>query len=306
MRNALLAIGLLAGLVGCQNGMLRRDGTLPGCCPGEDSCRTVRCPPPRVEVQAPEEVVVRAPRQKIVVEAPAACAAPQPAAAPQQAPAAPQQAPMQYPMAAPGMMPMMTYGQGFAAPTAPVTAQVQERTRLGFAFDFFRLPIPFLRPIAVQRPAEVTFQMPVAQAAPMNTVGFAAPMAMPMAAPMPMSMAAPAFAPPNMTMVPQASVGYGQMTVQTQVPVQQAALLQASGQGQMTNQQMAALLQAALAAQKTEPRSPAAAPAATPSIQDQLKECERKLKELQQLRGGCRAEPLPPPKEKSPLAPARE
>ena len=56
----------------------------------------------------------------------------------------------------------------------------------------------------------------------------------------------------QVAMVPQAQVNYGQMTVQTQIPVQQAALLQASNQTQLSAQQMAAL-QTLLAGQKSGP-----------------------------------------------------
>jgi hypothetical protein len=166
----------------------------------------------------------------------------------------------------------------------PVNAQVRERTCLGFALDTIRIPIPFLRPIAVQRPSDVTFQMPATQVA--TGGGFVAPaagMAMPVAfAP---GMVAPAmgggFVAPQggMMMVPQQTVGYGQVTVQGQMPVQQAALLQQTGQGAFTVQQLAQI-QAALAA----PQPPAAgfSPGGE-TAQERLKAAEQQLKELQQL-----------------------
>jgi hypothetical protein len=277
MRHALFGLAFLA-LAGC-------DSLLQRCAP--EACAPGSCPGPQMEVQSCEQVV-QAPRQKIVVEtqAPAAPAqAPQatpPQATPPQAASAPQQAPPQMmPQMAPQMMPqMMSYGQPMAAPFVPVNAAVRERTGLGLAFDTIHIPIPILRFIPVQRPAELSFQMPLS--APMAQTGFAAPMtpmmmpaqgfqAMPMAGfAQPMS----GFAQPNVAMVPQATLNYGQVTVQSQVPVQQ----QGSAQLQLNAQQLAAL-QAALAGQ-----NPASAPPSAATLQAQLEECQKKVKQLEELK----------------------
>jgi hypothetical protein len=181
---------------------------------------------------------------------------------------------MYSPMAAPSMMPMMAYPQQFAAPMTPVNAQVRERTGIGWTLDVFRIPIPYVRLIPVQKPAEVTFQMPVAQPQPASVMPVAS-MAMPMA-PMAMPMAAPMtnFAAPSVAMIPQASIGYQQVTTQSQVPFQQAALLQATGQAQAAAPPAAA-----------PPTVAAAAPPSSAALQEQLRQCEQKLKELQELRG---------------------
>jgi hypothetical protein len=179
-------------------------------------------------------------------------------------------------MMAPAMTPMMAYGQGYAAPSAPVLGQVRERTGFGLAFDTFRIPIPFLKLIAVQRPASVTFQMPIAQAPP---VGYAAPMAMPMA-PMMTPMAMPAYQPPQMAMIPQATIGYQQVTTQAQVPFQQAAQFQSAAPQPQQPQQ---------------PQAPRAAPPSSADLAEQLKQCQEKLKALQEMKK-CQPEVLPPPK----------
>jgi hypothetical protein len=121
--------------------------------------------------------------------------------------------PMGAPMMAP-MMPMMGFS---AAPSfQAVNAQVRDKVGLGFAIDYIRIPIPCLKPIAVPRPAEVTFQMNTQQ----QQIGFApvgmsagyAPVGMPMNA---------GFAGGGVGMVPQATINYGQVTVPTQVPIGQ-------------------------------------------------------------------------------------
>src|SRR5262249_62285308 len=98
----------------------------------------------------------------------------------------------------------------------------------------------------------------------------------PLAAPMPMQVPmAPSV--PAYTMVPQPSIGYGQMTYQTQVPVQQTV------QNQMAPQQ----------APTTPP--PASTPSAS-ALQEQLRQCEQKLREMEALRDRFLREQLPPPK----------
>jgi hypothetical protein len=305
MRHVLFASILLALSAGCQSlgiGKWHPSACAPEPCPAAET-GLAACPPrcrtPRVEVEQPEEVVVRAPRQKIVVEAPcpAPCPPPQQAPpAPQQAPPAPQQAPLQQapppqqqappapqqaaftPMAAPqmmaGMMPMMAFSPGFAAPSTPVNAQVRERTGLGLTFDVFHLPIPYPKLITVQKPPEVSFQMPMPQPQPQApAVPFA--MAIPMA-----NMMSAA----NMMMMPQASINYAQVTTQAQVPFQQSALVQGSASAQGGGQG-------------------AAPPAAAPPTPEQIKQTEQKLKELQDMCEKLRQ--LSAPKDK-PCAPAKD
>lgn len=157
--------------------------------------------------------------------------------------------------------PVMVPNAGFGV---PVTAQVRERTRLGFVLDTIRIPIPFLRPIPVQQPAEATFQMP---AAPPVSAGYSTAMVMAPPAGFVMPSAGYPIAPagfqmvpnagmvvpnagmmvPNAgyaappaamvaptagyTMVPQQAVGYQQVTVHGQVPAHLAAQWQPSGTG---------------------------------------------------------------------------
>jgi hypothetical protein len=43
---------------------------------------------------------------------------------------------------------------------APMNVSVRDRTGFGLVLDCIKIPIPFLRPVAVPRPAEVTYQVP--------------------------------------------------------------------------------------------------------------------------------------------------
>src|SRR5262245_10165371 len=188
MKPFLIGCASLVLLAGCHGGLKHR---MMECVPFTDECpeeeveRPVRRharPVAKAEAQDPEEVVVRAPRQKIVVEMPPAaitcqppaqgancqphapnvnfptaapgpsCQPPGPAAPCQQAPPPPCQPPAQMPPMAQTM------------PTA--TAEVKQKTRLGFMFDTIRIPLPIIRPVAVPQPAEMTMTMPMA-AAPM-------------------------------------------------------------------------------------------------------------------------------------------
>jgi hypothetical protein len=166
------------------------------------------------------------------------------------------------------MMPVMGFG---AAPAfQPVNAQVRERTGLGFTIDYIRIPIPVIKPIAVQRPAEVTFHMQHQQQ--QGGVGFApvaagfAPMAGGFGAvPMPFGAG---IGGASMGLVPQASIGYGQVTYQSQVPIGQVPQPPAAG-----------------APMCPTPQPPAAgAPVCTPPPKTQeqlLEECMKKLEESQ-------------------------
>jgi hypothetical protein len=149
MLRAVLFVAVLIGPVGCTgplcwNGMQTRG---PHCRPA-DVCASA--PPSTVEVQGCNEtVVVKAPPQKVVVETPPQAAVPQ---------AAPQ---MMYPQAQ-AMMPM-TMGAPFGAPGGMVTATTTPRTRLAFTLDTIRIPIPWIRAVAVPGPQEVTMQIPASQ-----------------------------------------------------------------------------------------------------------------------------------------------
>jgi hypothetical protein len=271
MRGALISVVLLAGLAGCE-------------CASKRHC-TDACPPEtcrQAETQ-PCEQVVHVPRQKIVVETPPP--APQQAPpTPQQAPPAPQQAPpvpqqsFQMQMA-PGMMgmPMMGFGQQMAAPMMPVTAQVRERTGLGLAFDTIRIPIPFLRFIPVQRPAEMSFEMPMSAPPAAFPMQASYPMTAPMMAPPMMTAPMGGMAAANVAMVPQPTLSYGQVTMQSQIPVSQLGLQQSGAQVTLNAQQMAAL-QAALSG------VPQQAPPSAAALQAQLEECRKKVKELEELK----------------------
>lgn len=75
------------------------------------------------------------------------------------------------PLAAPPFgAPMMGAPPGYGAPPTNVT--VRDRTGFGLVLDCIRIPIPFLRPVAVPRPAEVTYQTQL----PPPNYGFGAPM----------------------------------------------------------------------------------------------------------------------------------
>lgn len=159
---------------------------------------------------------------------------------------------MMMPMGAPMMMPM-----GVSQPTGTSfqAVNVKDRTGLGFVWDVIHIPIPWLKPIAVPRPSEVTLQMQQQQQPQTQMVGFS-PMAMgtpmmPMAAGM-----APMGVAPQMQMVPQASIGYGQVTYASQVPVSQLQQTPAAS-------------------------APVGAPPAKPTTDQMLEECQRKLEESQ-------------------------
>jgi len=203
-----------------------------------------------------------------------------------------QSATVQQPAAAQGVMPAggQAFGMGgmptMMAGGMPMTGEVKERTRLGFAFDTIKIPIPVIRPIAIPQPAEVTFRT---QLQPQSTgFGFAAaPMAMPMATmPVGMSMG-------TMGMVPQPAIGYGQVTVQGQLPGGQAALSQAAfaqgagGSVQLTPQQLA-VLQAMVAQQQGGGAGAAAAAQGAgggdaAALQERLRATEAELKKLEAI-----------------------
>lgn len=148
------------------------------------------------------------------------------------------------PIGAPMMpvgMPMMPIGAGGMS---FVGANVRERTGLGFTIDYIRIPIPCIKPIAVQRPAEVTFQMQQQQ---QQMVG------------LPMGYATqPVVAGfgQQMGLVPQAQIGYQQV----QVPVGQVPI------GQIQQQQQ---------------QQPPPIGAAPKTSQELLEECMKKLEESQ-------------------------
>jgi len=198
----------------------------------------------------------------------------------------------------------------------PMTAQVQQRTRMGLMFDTIRIPMPIIRPVAIPQPAEMTMQMPMATAAMMPI------MQMPV---MPMA------AGPNMggnfaLGGTQPSLG-GSMTIQGSMSAQQAALLMmlAEGQlppqlqslvmslivsGQLTPQQITDLInrltpQRGASAAPTNPESSPTAVAATPAkaatagseatpqraaapspaaLEEQLRVAEQRLKSLEESR----------------------
>jgi hypothetical protein len=137
-------------------------------------------------------------------------------------------------------MPMMPIGAGGMS---FVGANVRDRTGLGFTIDYIRIPIPCIKPIAVHRPAEVTFQMQQQQQQQVGLpmVGYTAP---PMVAGYGQQVG----------LVPQAQIGYQQV----QVPVGQVPV------GQLQQQQQQ---QPIGAAPKTQ--------------QELLEECMKKLEESQ-------------------------
>jgi hypothetical protein len=261
-----------------------------------------------VEVQAPPEVEVRAPRQKIIVDVPPPAAPCPPPAPPCPPPCQPYQ----------GMVPPMVGPINFNQPVmAPVSTEVRERSAFGLMFDTFKLPIPYLRPVAMPRPSEMTMTMPVAPAGMLPMQPAMVPM-------------------PGMG---QQQLASGSMTLQGSMTAAQLnALLQAAGLGGQSGLAMQlatqlnlspaqmAQLQALLAAQaaanpagaarpvgtivspaapaapttpaattpveapapaRTTPTSsaPAGASSSSASLEEQLREAEERLKELQALRG---------------------
>ena len=304
MRNILVCAVLFLGATGC--GHYLRICETGESCPQAAPAQAARCPAPQVSVQAPGEIEVQAPRQKIVVEVPPAAAAPaQPAA----------QAPYM-----PAMTPMQGYGQPMMV---PATAQVQERTGFGFMFDTIKIPMPILRPMAIPRPAEMTMTMPMAATPmmpmaatpmmPMMMPGMMPGMAMGGQSPMGMaqmnlqgSMSAQAAAamlaaannltPQQMAMLSLMSGGNAQSS----------AFMQLAGQLQMTPEQLTAALRALQAGTTPPPPPPPpsmssatpppiaqlatsapSAPTGAPTVaalQDQLRQAEQRLKELEDLR----------------------
>jgi hypothetical protein len=244
MRSALVGSTLLFGLLGCQHGLNQVCSDSRGgaeACPADGAPHPPPCPP-KVEVQAPNEIEVRAPRQKIVVEVP-------PAAAPCPPPAAPCQPPVQ-PPTYPPMMPTPGYGQPVMG-----TAQMQERTGFGLMFDTMRIPLPILRPVAIPRPAEMKMTMPMA----------AAPM-MPMMPMMPM----PGAMMPGMAMgTPPTPMGIMQLNAQGSMSAAAMAaamnpyIMQLAAQLQVSPEALVALLRAALAG-STAPASPPSQPPTGP------------------------------------------
>jgi hypothetical protein len=133
-------------------------------CP-KQACEVI-CPPqkceqaPEVEIKAPKPIYVRLPQQKIVVQnemQPQAMAVAQPQPVMQPQSFAPQSFAPQ--SAAPQQMMMVPVAQ-------PQSAGPAGRARLGLTFDFFRLPIPFPRLIAV--PEAVAPVQAVAMMAPQS------------------------------------------------------------------------------------------------------------------------------------------
>jgi hypothetical protein len=263
MRHLWFAATLVVGLVGCKGGLCRHAVECDPC-PAAEAPRTTA----RVETQAAEEVEVRAPRQKVYVDVPACEAKCKPAPPP---------CPPAFPGMMPGTVPMMNYGQPMMA---PVTAQVEQPTRMGFMFDTIRIPMPIIRPIAVPRAPTMTMTMPMASAMmpmmPMMPMAGAGMMGM-----MPMAGA-------GMMPAAQQPMGVAQLQMQGQLNAQAAALMLMAANGQLTPQfltllsqfaaqgatpqQLAQLLQLAAPAQSAVPPRDALqsllagpAPAATPA-----------------------------------------
>lgn len=274
MRRIWPVAAVLVVSTGC-HGLLKERAGYDPCPPAYQHQHPAPCPPTRAEDDGgcEKETVVHTPRQKVVVETPGPTTACAPGGA---APGCQPHAGAPFMGGAGMMVPQMAGGAGMVGGT------VRDRTGLGFALDTIRIPIPFIRPIAVQRPAEVTFQMPVAQGGFVAQSGFVAPAGM--AVPMQMPMGGGGFvgAPGGMVMVPQQTVGYGQVTVQGQMTAQQAAFLQQqqAGMGQLTPQQLAQI-QAILAGQQPPPGGSGGFTGG--QAQDRLKLAEQQLKELEQL-----------------------
>jgi hypothetical protein len=289
MKFAIPALALVALIAGCQGGIHRR---YVDCSCQQDACCSEACPSgERQTVTCPgkagPDIEVHVPRQKVVVEMP-----PQPAPATVQAPAAPcapPAAPVQQaaPAMAPNMMPM-GYGQGMMMPN--MTAQAPQRARLGFMMDTIRIPIPFIRPIAVPQAPEMTMTMPMAAPAmmpmmaaqpvmPMATAmmpAAAAPAAMPMAATPTLMLALPAggaaAAPQQSSMQMNIS---GSMSADVLAllmrlgagnPNQLNMLFNAIAQNQITPQQAVAILQASQAQPAPTVGATGAAGASVPAL----------------------------------------
>lgn len=231
---------LLIGAIGCHGRFTRCDTPIPCAESGANPCPSAQPPCPQ------QDVTVKGPPSKVIFE----CPPPTTVSAPQPGPsAAPQAGPPAAPQAGPPVMPQAGFGMPFAGPPMGgmvmpfagaggfgVNAQVKEKTRIGLVLDSIRIPIPWIRAVPVQRPAEITFQMPMQQTQGgfVQTAGFAGPVmplgAMPFAG-MPMS-AAGGFGGVQMAPVPVQGVAYG--TGYTVVPgpnvVTNAAGVQAGAQ----------------------------------------------------------------------------
>ncbi len=279
-----VALLLTVTMVGCESGFGRHcrvsDDSCADVCPNKPTCpapsQTVTAPPAHVEVQTPETVVVKAPQQKIVVETPA------PPAVPVQ-----QQAPTGMALTSNGM-PAQSMGFGMpgrvdgqhADRTSDRPGHLQ-RTRLGFMFDTFNIPIPFIRPIPITQPFEAHHvQMgltPMAQPG-----GFAVPMTGGFAA-MPTG---------GVQMAPVTVTGMALANGQMIVPNQGLAL-QNQGQGfALQNQQGFALQNQGLSLQPGNAggfglngggqQNPSGG-ASGLSAQDRLKNTEKQVEELEKL-----------------------
>jgi hypothetical protein len=292
-RLLLLAAALAVGSAGCVGHSRRpvyKDCPPDPCAPAAGKAKCT-APCPQSQCETPERIVVQAPKTTFVVEQPCPppAGAPTPPAGAPTPPAgapAPAGAPPMMPMGAPMMQmgaPMMPMGMpmgmpmmGAAGPSL-VNANVRERNGIGFTLDWIRIPFPCIKPILVNRPSEVTFHMQAQQQqqqsfAPVGftpmpmTAGYAMPMGQ-----MQMPMMGAGFAPPQVGMVAQPTVQYGQVTYATQVPVGQVP-------------------QPPAGAPAPAP-PPVGAPAPCKSTADQLLEdCQRQLREsqrrLQELEAG--------------------
>jgi hypothetical protein len=201
----------------------------------------VPAPAPKIEVRQQPTVTIKVPQRQVVIEQPTPTLAMQ---------APPMAAPMAAPTAAPmASQPMYAPAPAAYAPVSALGGSVQSvpsgRARPGLTIDFFNLPIPFPRLIAVPTSPEITVPVaapqyvayapqpqPVAYAPQPQPVAYA-PQPQPVAyapqAPVQPVMAAPV-APPQQTMVPV----QGQVTVPVQgqvtVPVQGQVAVPISGQ----------------------------------------------------------------------------
>jgi hypothetical protein len=112
---------------------------------------------------------------------------------------------------------------------------------MGLMFDTIRIPMPIIRPVAIPQPGEMTMSMPLA---PMATPTMMPVMPMPV---MPIQGAnAGLFG-------AQPSLGGlgGQMTIQGQLSMQQAAILMMAAQGQLSPQMQTMLLSLVASGQLT-------------------------------------------------------
>src|SRR5262245_58026209 len=160
-RGTVLAIILTAGATGCHGLPGRKAPTPCVTVERQDGCDGP-APQARVETKPCGDLVVHVPPPKVTLEAPPCPPPAQPQAAPPTQPQPTAQALAGVPMMTQGVMPgffpqAMGGGIPLGMPGGMANAEVRERTGLGFVLDTARIPIPILRPVAVPRPARVTF-----------------------------------------------------------------------------------------------------------------------------------------------------